>query len=214
MMRTSPETAERSLTIAPSRSVSISSSAFVCASSAYSSCTRSLMASTFFFPRRRQRWQDPHRQPDRRQRQTDRARTPQTGTHPRSTSASPPQSVAIELKLPVLRQGGAATSSSSPRNFPRCSTPPCRSTARSASPRELTERAALPLHRARRSCACSRAAARWPTAWPRTRITSATCTSTWCAPAKRSGSLAGDLRAPRPSSNARATTCATTSSPR
>ena len=45
------------------------------------------------------------------------------------------------------------------------------------------------------SCACSRAANRWPTAWPRIRRIFPSCTSTWCARAKLRGSLAHDLRA-------------------
>ena len=78
---------------------------------------------------------------------------------------------------------------------------------------ELTERAAVPLRRAATSCACSRAADRWPTAWPRTRV--------FLRPVRQHGARGRGVaaRSPRcsnawPNSSARATICAATSSRR
>ena len=55
---------------------------------------------------------------------------------------------------------------------------------------ELTERPVVPRCRRRMCFASSKAASRSPTAWRPSPTTSPSCTSTWCAPAKRRGSLA------------------------
>ena len=114
------------------------------------------------------------------------------------------------LRLSCLRLGraSAATFCFSPRSFPRCSPPGCRSIARSPSP------ANSPSGRhfgssCRTCCACSRAASRWGRVWARIRITFPTCTSIWCAPARLLARWLPSLSGCRNSSG-RAMSCATT----
>ena len=121
---------------------------------------------------------------------------------------------ASTFKLPAFTARQAArTFCSSPRNCRRCSTPACRSTARSRSPRELTEHADFRTAGAGRGPRAEGRQIAGRQSGDASGVLFASCTSTWCAPGKLPARWRRFSSAWR-NSSARATTCAATSSAR
>ena len=87
------------------------------------------------------------------------------------------------VKTALLRPAAAATFSSSPRSFPRCSTPACRSIARFRSPASSPTRP-IPHHRPRHPAVHQGRQIAGGQRWPSTPTYSRISSSTWCARAK------------------------------